>query len=390
MSGVLARGLFGLLALGAVLMLPEAASAQIRLVPAYGESALVGPATARGVVVWNHGRSIHSEDSEAPTPLYLGLFRAAGWDVFRLDRMRRDDTLSNSSRALADHAEALRRSGYRRVALAGQSFGAFLSLLAAGRSDAVDAVIGTAPAAYGNFSDAYDSFRDNATRLWPILDGVRGARVMLFFFHHDDFDPGGRAEPARRLLAARGIDHLVIDQPAGLTGHGAAATGLFVRRFGACIVRFAEAPPAPTDGPCDAAWGRSPSPDLLQVGVPAVDAAGSEHPSPFAAPPAELRPFIGTWYGVYLNGREVVLSVPPTADVRPEIRADYLLGPGVVADQGLERVRRVGRLEEDELVFDEAGRNTLRYRLRPDGQLTGLWIERGGKSRLETVLHRVD
>ncbi|WP_247887002.1 alpha/beta hydrolase [Azospirillum sp. SYSU D00513] len=357
------------------------AAAQIRLVPAYGEQSIQGPGKAMGAVVWSHGRSVESEDSEAPTPLYMTAFQKAGWDVYRLDRMRVSDTLPNSSRALARHADGLKDRGYARVVLTGQSFGAFISLMAAGQTSRVDAVVGTAPAAFGNFFDAHDSYRDNARRLWPILQEVRSARVMLFFFHGDDFDPGGRAEPARGILTGRGLPHLVIDQPANLPGHAASTTGLFVRRFGDCIVRFALSGPGPNDPPCDESWGRTPSSDLLQAGLQSASASGSEPPSP-------ATPYLGTWYGAYLNGREVALSVEKVAG--GEVQAQYLLGPGVEPDQKPERVRRKGRVEDGELVFDENGRNILRYSLRGDGRLTGTWKERDGKGRLETVMRRVN
>ncbi|AWK85590.1 alpha/beta hydrolase [Azospirillum thermophilum] len=358
------------------------ATAQITLRPAYGENTLLGPLKAHGAVIWNHGRSVDSEDSEAPTPLYMRTFREAGWDVFRVDRMRASDTLPNSSRALAGYSDSLKTRGYRQVVLTGQSFGAFISLMAAGQTDRVDAVVGTAPAAYGNFTEAYDSYRENAGQLWPILRNVRSARVMLFFFHGDDFDPGGRGEPARGILAARGLDHLVVDQPAQLVGHGAANTGLFVRRFAGCIVRFAEAPPRAGDPPCDESWGRTPSNELLQAALPGSASAGGSQAT------SMIRPFVGLWYGTYINGREVALAVDGTDG--DSITADYVLGPGVDPEQKFERVRRKGRIENGELVFDENGRNVLRYRLRPDGRMTATWLDKGGKGRLDTVLRLVN
>jgi len=380
----LAKGLLGLLMAGVVAGATAPAEAQIRLNAAYGDGSLQGPGKARGAVVWSHGRAVEYEDSTAPTPLYMKALRDAGWDVYRLDRMRVSDTLPNSSRALAEHSEQLKQRGYRRVVLTGQSFGAFISLLAAGRTEQIDAVVGTAPAAFGNFSEAYDSYRDNATQLWPILRNVRSARVMLFFFHGDDFDPGGRGEQARTILAGRGIDNMIVDQPANLTGHGAANSGLFVRRFGSCILRFADAPPKAGDPPCDEAWGRSPSPGLLQA------SAGSapQETAPKADKPGNLAPYLGTWYGAYINGREVMLRVQRGEG--DTANADYVLGPGVEADQGLEHVRRKGRVADDELVFDEKGRNVLRYYLRPDGKLAATWMDKSGKGRLDTVLRRVD
>ena len=143
----------------------------------------------------------------------MGALRDGGWDTFRFNRMRASDTLAASARALADEVHRLKLQGYKQVALSGQSFGAFLSLMAADASDEVDAVIATAPAAYGSFSEFYDSWRSNATKLYPLLDQVRRARVMVFYFHGDDFDPGGRGERSRDILAARKLPHVVVDQP---------------------------------------------------------------------------------------------------------------------------------------------------------------------------------
>lgn len=372
------------LAVAGGLTVARPATAQIVLKSAYGESSLAGPAKARGAVVWSHGRSVDSEDSEAPTPLYMKAMRDAGWDVYRLDRMRVSDTLPNSSRALAGYSEALKAKGYRRVALTGQSFGAFISLIAAGQTNAIDAIIATAPAAFGNFTEAFDSYRENAAQLWPILREVRRARVMMFFFHGDDFDPGGRAEPARNILTQRGLSSLIVDQPSLLTGHGAANTGLFVRRFGACIVRFAEEPPTPNDPPCDETWGRSPSAEMLQAALPA-NSSGSARGNDATA---TLRPYMGMWYGSYINGREVALSVEKAEG--DAVYADYVLGAGMESDQPAERVRRKGRIENGELVFDEKGRNILRYRLRPDGRVAASWLDKDGHGRLDTVLRRVN
>ena len=372
------------IAVGAGMTVAHPAAAQIVLKSAYGEASLAGPAKARGAVVWSHGRSVDSEDSEAPTPLYMKALRDAGWDVYRLDRMRVSDTLPNSSRALASYSEALKAKGYRRVALTGQSFGAFISLIAAGQTNAIDAVIATAPAAFGNFTEAFDSYRENAAQLWPILREVRRARVMMFFFHGDDFDPGGRAEPARSILSQRGLSSLIVDQPSLLTGHGAANTGLFVRRFGACIIRFAEEPPTPNDPPCDESWGRSPSAELLQAALPA-NASGSAKGNDATT---TLRPYMGMWYGSYINGREVALSVEKAEG--DAVYADYVLGAGMESDQPFERVHRKGRIENGELVFDEKGRNILRYRLRPDGRIAASWLDKDGHGRLDTVLRRVN
>ena len=230
----------GVAAIVTALALPlEAAAAQDQLVPARDEASLLGGERAQGAVIWSHGRSLQTECSLVPTPDYISAFRAAGWDTFRLNRPSSIDTLPDSAAALASEAEGLKRRGYRRVVLAGQSFGAFISLIAAGRSDAVDAVIATAPAAYGSAQSNPFGYGLNATRLYDLLGTVRHARVALFFFDGDIFDPGGRAPIADEILRARGLAHLVVDRPAGLPTHWASISPAFATQFGSCLVAFA-------------------------------------------------------------------------------------------------------------------------------------------------------
>jgi dienelactone hydrolase len=231
-----AIGLVGTIVAGA-----PAARAQSWLDAAYANGSAVGPAAAAGAVIWSHGRSVDSEDSSASTPPYMAVLRAGGWDAFRFNRQRTGDTLAASAQALAEQVHRLRQQGYRKVALAGQSFGAFLSLIAADSSDEVDAVIATAPAAYGSFSDFYGSWRRNASELYPILARVRRARIMVFYFRGDDFDPGGRGENSRAILRARQLPHVIVDQPSLLTSHWAAATPQFAQLFGGCILGFLDA-----------------------------------------------------------------------------------------------------------------------------------------------------
>jgi pimeloyl-ACP methyl ester carboxylesterase len=216
-----------------------AAAAQDQLVPAQDEASLLGTARAQGAVIWSHGRSLQKECSLVPTPDYISAFRAAGWDTFRLNRPSIIDTLPDSAATLAQEAEGLKHRGYRRVVLAGQSFGGFISLIAAGRSDAIDAVIATAPAAYGSAQSNPFGYGLNATRLYDLLGAIRHARVALFFFDGDIFDPGGRATIADEILRTRGLAHLVVDRPAGLASHWASITPAFASQFGPCLVAFA-------------------------------------------------------------------------------------------------------------------------------------------------------
>src|SRR5205085_3143836 len=358
--------------------------------PAFNQD-LAGPDRAIGAVVWNHGRSINTEDSDSPTPPYLRVLRDAGWDVLRFNRPRDGDTLTASTRRLVELAGQLKRKGYRRLVLAGQSFGAFLALMAADASEDVDAIVATAPAAFGNFDEFYDSWRLNATRLYPLLERIKRARVMLFYFHGDDFEPGGRGEHSREILAGRQIGYSIIDQPAFLAGHWASSTGLFLRRFGGCIRDFLDADKIEGERVCEPAWGESPSsemrlPDELVHPRTALRAtAGAAGGSAPAGPAPNGRQ---SWYGFYPNGREVVLAVEETHG--PEVSAVYAIGPGIDENEPAEWSHRKGRLVDDEFIFEEKGKSTLHFRPRADGGLNATWTSPDGKTSMEAGLRRLD
>lgn len=217
----------------------RAAAAQMTFVADAGAHPMLGPKAASGAVIWSHGRSVDAEDSSAATPSYIEAFRDQAWDAFRLNRLRASDSLLGGSRALAGLAARLKARGYRRVVLAGQSFGAFISLMAADLSDDIDAVVATAPAAFGPVAEEQELGALNASRLYPVLERVHRARVMLFYFYNDAFDPGGRGSRSEEILTARRLPHLIVDRPAFLATHWAASTGGFAARFGQCIVAFA-------------------------------------------------------------------------------------------------------------------------------------------------------
>ena len=361
--------------------------------PAFDQDVL-GPEHSTGVIVWNHGRSLTVEDSESPMPPFLRVLREGGWDVLRFDRPRDSDTLIDSTRRLIDHVAELKHKGYRRVALAGQSFGAFLALMAADASDDVDAVVATAPAAFGSFDEFYESWRLNAIRLYPLLERVRRARVMLFFFHGDDFDPGGRGERSRAILAERGLGFAVVDQPAFLVGHWASSTGLFLRRFGRCIRDFLDADTLQGELICRPAWGETPSaelrlPDELlppRAALPA--AAAAIGPSVPAAGPGRAGPVHDAWYGFYPNGREVLVAIEEQHGER--LAAVYAIGPGIEGDEPAEWSRRKGRIVDDDLVFEEDGKSKLRFHPRADGGLKATWISPDGKTSMAAGMRWID
>jgi pimeloyl-ACP methyl ester carboxylesterase len=361
------------------------------------EGPAIGPAKAKGVIVWSHGRSINSEDSESPTPAYLSALREDGWDVMRFDRLSHGDTLSDSTKRLVDYTAQLKHDGYKQVVLAGQSFGAFLSLMAADSSTDVDAVVATAPAAYGSFDDFYDSWRLNATRLYPLLEQVKRARVMMFYFHGDDFDPGGRGERSRAILTQRGLGYAIVDQPAYLSGHWASSTGLFLRRYGSCIRDFANNDQLNGELACEPRWGSTPSaelklppeladPKLARSTAATTSATGSASPATDDGKVASG--FRDTWYGFYPNGREVLFGVETVHG--DDLSAVYAIGPSVDNKHPAAWTRRKGRVVDDSFVFEEKGKSTLRLRPRQDGGLSATWVSADGKTSMTAHLKPID
>ena len=364
--------------------------------PAF-EGPAIGPAKAKGVIVWSHGRSINTEDSESPSPAYLTALRDDGWDAMRFDRLSQGDTLSDSTKRLVEYTAQLKHDGYQQVILSGQSFGAFLSLMAADSSSDVDGVIATAPAAYGSFDDFYDSWRLNATRLYPLLERVKRARVMVFYFHGDDFDPGGRGERSRAILSQRGVGYAVVDQPAYLSGHWASSTGLFLRRYGGCIRDFANNEKLKSELACEPVWGSTPSAELKlppELADPklarntAAAAAPTGSASPATADGKATGGFRDVWYGFYPNGREVLFGVETAHG--DDLSAVYAIGPSVDNKHPAAWTRRKGRVIEDSFVFEEKSKSTLRLHPRQDGGLSATWISADGKTSMTAHLKPID
>jgi pimeloyl-ACP methyl ester carboxylesterase len=133
-----------------------------------------------------------------------------------------------------------RQLGYRRVLLAGQSAGAWVSLAALQRGAPVDGVISISAAHHGEVKDMRDV--SIARSEWQqIVKGIKpGPRIAVVNFTGDTYDVGGRMGDASAAFAASGVQAVVISDPAGFKGHGAGYDNGFARKFGPCIAGFIE------------------------------------------------------------------------------------------------------------------------------------------------------
>lgn len=196
-----------------------------------------GPKLAAGLIVWSHGYMAGRNATESAPQPWIGRFTRLGYDLYRFDREWIVDWAGDAT-ALADAVRKARDMGYRRVVLAGQSAGAWVSLAALARGAPVDGVISIAAAHHGEVSKMRDPTR--ARSEWQnVAEALKpGPRVVVVNFAEDTYDVGGRMADARSAFAKSGLNAVIIDDPEGFKGHGAGGEMAFARKFGGCIETF--------------------------------------------------------------------------------------------------------------------------------------------------------
>ncbi len=198
-----------------------------------------GPQGAAGLIVWSHGY-MQGVDATVSAPQgQVANFTTAGYDLYRFDRQWIRDWPGDAS-ALADAVRQAKSMGYRRVILAGQSAGAWVSMAATMRGAPVDGVISVSAAHHGEVVNMTDASRARSD--WQqVVRGIKpGPRLVVVNFVDDSYDVGGRMDDAKAAFAASGVDAVVVSNPEGFKGHSAAGNNAFPRKFGACIYSFIE------------------------------------------------------------------------------------------------------------------------------------------------------
>lgn len=347
--------------------------------PAYDAYPLQGPGIAKGAVIYNHGKA-HLADPTTTLPAYVDRVRRAGWDVFALVRPYTEDNVYDSTQALIRAAKQLKAKGYGKVATLGQSYGAWISIAAAAEEDSLFyAVVVTAPAAYGSSEHSTESrigasdWHRNA-EIVSIAKGIKATPVMAFFFAKDDYDPGGRGPALKDTFAQRPFRHAVIDQPDGLKGHAAARGQAFAARFGSCVADFLDS--TQTGG----AFACPDKPAVTTIALPS-------EAKPLASASAAFAPLLGTWSGLYPNGRELLFTVEAISG--DAVTAIYAWGGRMdkAGDTGgWERI--TGRVVDGKLHFENSKR-VLLFSAQPDGQMEAVWAKPDGSNTLKASLQRL-
>jgi pimeloyl-ACP methyl ester carboxylesterase len=142
--------------------------------------------------------------------------------------------------------DELAKLGYRKIVLAGHSWGATLALYTAAKSDQVSAVIATSP---GLAVDDPPTKEDTARGLSVVGLSLRGMagrrlRVSITLLDDDAFNPNpqDRIILARSLLRLEGIPSLLIHPlDRRFKGHFASEGFDFALEYSGCLRDFIEA-----------------------------------------------------------------------------------------------------------------------------------------------------
>ena len=163
---------------------------------------------------------------------------------------------------------SLKAQGYKKVVLAGHSWGAWVAMVAAQDPQcAAGALLLSAPNTFGprlsqttgrpnqDFRRGRnrqipektvrlnESFQKALTEFGPALSGVKTPTVLILPDDTEwDPDPGARGEIAERHFTESHVPHLIITKPSGFSGHLAGWLPIFDYRYGACIEAFLENP----------------------------------------------------------------------------------------------------------------------------------------------------
>ena len=267
----------------------------------YCDLDMLGPDRAVGIVIWNHGISGTGPQYQVPPALMMRLLQVKGWDVIKINRNNLGETSVEASlrRAVGrtlDEVKAQRKRGYRRVVLAGQSFGGYISLEAAEAEKDLFGVVAMAP---GVVLRGGGSFGLDGAVTDRLLQGIRAERLAVVFPAADSmFGSVERGRSAVKILRPRIGPWLLLDETSGISGHAGATGGRFSLRYGTCLVEFLS--------PDEVPGGRFSCPESKpwEATRELLGWPSSVKPVSESSIPSAIAALNGTWYG--LLGESVV------------------------------------------------------------------------------------
>ena len=338
---------------------------------------MAGPQRAHGVIIWNHGISGTTESWKAPAPPVLRLLQARGWDVVMIKRHHLAETmpggaLTRTVKRTLDEATARRQAGYKKIVLAGQSFGGYVTMEALDTASDIDAAIAFAP---GVRASGASGALDPAI-IERILQRARVGRLAIVLPKDDAlFGSITRGERARPILAKRDFPWLMVDETADeIRGHGGAVTGRFALRYGRCLSEFLSAPALPS-GPFTCPPGGNEGPIVRELLFPAGARAPSFAVDPESLPPA-LRGLLGPRWALV---GDTLAVVAPVQD-QGKLKLMYRTGPSggiwdaTIGESGITAVLR----------------NKATVHVSSEANGTVVWTSEDKSRTLKGVLIRLD
>lgn len=275
-----------------------------------------GPDKARGIVIWNHGLSGTRVAYAAPAALALRLLQLRGWDVIKNNRHNLaeanvQESLSRSVERTLEMLTVHRSLGYKKIVLAGQSFGGLITLEAAETSGDIFAAVAMAPGVTTATGRLDTAMTDR------ILKRAKTERLAVVFPKDDQlFGNLVRGESAEKILAARNAPYLLLDETSGLTGHGGGTGGNFALRYGLCLAEFLSAPSLPPGRfVCPAVDPWAVAGELMPKRPKHVKVITDP-----ATLPEPIRGLMGLWYGLL---GETIVSFALVESGGPDLRAVY-------------------------------------------------------------------
>ena len=213
-----------------------------------------GPEEAKGIIYFVRGWAPKRLPSFVPGPYILKTLSEGGWDVLSASEPHgfpglATDAVGRAAAFMRRRVSEFKKQGYKRVILAGHSWGAWAALLAAQSPDfAADALLLSAPNTFGKrISDLTGGpnpyFGLTLSEFPGVIAKVRTPTVLIL--PDDDpyiADPAKLGTVADKHFAQANVAHLVLAKPQGFSGHFAAWLPVFDYAYGRCIEAFIESP----------------------------------------------------------------------------------------------------------------------------------------------------
>ena len=208
-----------------------------------------GPRMAKGLILWNHGQDGAGRATwHRGAPPIIRLFADDGWDVVLLQRNERcqgswprkgGEYVAN----LRSQVELAKKRGYRKILVAGQSFGAGTALGVGETVGSIDGVLAFALShGRGACRAGYsaEAIKFHQREIEYAIDRNTVPRVLISMGKNDHCEGHTFTPMISSALAQKELAYIHFDESMEIPGHSAATTREFSRLYGKCVKAFFE------------------------------------------------------------------------------------------------------------------------------------------------------